>query len=102
MGIGGLAGVEKLRKEQPSCAGNPTFAAGLSLGEYTALCVAGVFSFEDGLRLVKLRGEAMQKASESCQQAMVSVAGLDERILKELCVQAATAESGGICQIANS
>jgi [acyl-carrier-protein] S-malonyltransferase len=48
MFIGGLAGVEKLREEKPSCADNPAFVAGLSLGEYTALCVAGVLTFEDG------------------------------------------------------
>ena len=41
--------------------------AGLSLGEYTALWWAGVLSFEEGLRLVRLRGEAMQDASEACE-----------------------------------
>ena len=41
------------------------FTAGLSLGEYTALWCAGSISFEDGLRLVRLRGEAMQSASEA-------------------------------------
>merc|ERR1719272_2218830 len=78
MFIGGLAGVEKLRKEKPECASNPTFVAGLSLGEYTALCAAGVFSFEDGLKLVKLRGEAMQEAAAIGDQLMLSVAGLDK------------------------
>merc|ERR1712083_299062 len=78
MFIGGLASVEKLRKEKPSCVANPTYVAGLSLGEYTALCVAGVFSFEDGLKLVKLRGEAMQEAATSgTKQLMLSVAGLE-------------------------
>ncbi|KAK2414248.1 malonyl CoA-acyl carrier protein transacylase [Trifolium repens] len=49
----------------------------LSLGEYTALAFAGAFSFEDGLKLVKLRGEAMQDASDAVKSAMVSVVGLD-------------------------
>merc|ERR1719487_2532568 len=63
MFVGGLAGLAKLRKDKPECADNPTFVAGLSLGEYTALCMAGVLTFEDGLKLVKLRGEAMQEAA---------------------------------------
>merc|ERR1719436_1869365 len=76
--------------------------AGLSLGEYTALCAAGVFSFEDGLRLVKLRGEAMQEAAQRTEQGMLSVAGLDKAKLEPLCKTAAS-ENGpnGVCQIAN-
>merc|ERR1719389_224068 len=74
MYIGGLAGLAKLRKEKPECAENPTFVAGLSLGEYPALCAAGVFTFEDGLELVKLRGEAMNEAAGESPQAMLSVA----------------------------
>merc|ERR1712217_307298 len=77
--------------------------AGLSLGEYTALCAAGVLSFEDGLKLVKLRGEAMQAAAEMSKQLMLSVAGLEEAKLTELCASAAQQEGeGGVCQIANS
>lgn len=51
--------------------------AGLSLGEYTALAFAGAMSFEDGLRLVKTRGEAMQAAAEMAKSGMCSVIGLD-------------------------
>eukprot|EP00252_Welwitschia_mirabilis_P014822 TRINITY_DN32863_c0_g1_i1.p1 TRINITY_DN32863_c0_g1~~TRINITY_DN32863_c0_g1_i1.p1 ORF type:complete len:400 (-),score=81.09 TRINITY_DN32863_c0_g1_i1:200-1399(-) len=58
---------------------------GLSLGEYTALAFAGAFSFEDGLRLVKLRGEAMQEAADAAQSAMVSVVGLDLEKVQLLC-----------------
>merc|ERR1711988_1794031 len=76
--------------------------AGLSLGEYTALCTAGVFSFEDGLKLVKLRGEAMNEAASMSKQAMLSVAGLEKPKLEELCKEAKTAEGGSaVCQIAN-
>lgn len=60
-------------------------ACGLSLGEYTALAFADSFSFEDGLKLVKLRGEAMQEASDAAQSAMVSVIGLDAKKVQMLC-----------------
>lgn len=105
MFIGGLAGVEKLRIEKPECAGNPTFVAGLSLGEYTALCAAGVFSFEDGLKLVKLRGEAMQEAATSgtSKQKMLSVTGLDNEKLRELCAEAKEEEGpGAVASVANA
>ncbi|XP_042512457.1 malonyl CoA-acyl carrier protein transacylase isoform X2 [Macadamia integrifolia] len=58
---------------------------GLSLGEYTALAFAGAFGFEDGLKLVKLRGEAMQEAADAAQSAMVSVIGLDSEKVQLLC-----------------
>jgi [acyl-carrier-protein] S-malonyltransferase len=104
MFIGGLAGVEKLRKDKPECAANPTFVAGLSLGEYTALCAAGVFSFEDGLKLVKLRGEAMQEAATTQgKQLMLSVAGLDRKTLDNLCEEARKEEGpDATCQVANA
>jgi len=102
MFIGGLAGLEKLRGEREEAVTRCAVMAGLSLGEYTALCAAGVFSFEDGLRLVKLRGEAMQEAAEMREQGMVSVAGLDKEQLQQLCATAAKDEGpDGICQIAN-
>ncbi|GAB4860252.1 hypothetical protein Ancab_011732 [Ancistrocladus abbreviatus] len=66
---------------------------GLSLGEYTALAYAGAFSFEDGLKLVKLRGEAMQEASAAAKSAMASVIGLDSANVQKLC-DAANEEVG--------
>jgi [acyl-carrier-protein] S-malonyltransferase len=100
--IGGLAGVAKLRNAQSEAAERPQCVAGLSLGEYTALCVAGVLTFEDGLRLVKLRGEAMQEAAEASKQAMISVAGLDKPTLEKACEEARKKEgSGAVCQVAN-
>jgi len=100
--IGGLAGIEKLRADKPEAVERCAFMAGLSLGEYTALCAAGVVSFEDGLRLVKLRGEAMHEAAEVGDQAMLSVAGLEKKVLEPMCKKVVASQgSGAICQISN-
>ena len=64
-------------------------AAGLSLGEYTALHLAGVFSFEDGLRLVARRGELMQQAAEASDGGMIALIGANEQQAEELCRNAA-------------
>lgn len=102
MYIAGLAGLEKLKVEKPAEATRFTATAGLSLGEYTALCAAKVFSFEDGLRLVKIRGEAMEEAAKVGKQAMLSVAGLEKPKLENLCQEAAKTEgTNAICLIAN-
>jgi len=74
------------------------FVAGLSLGEYTALWCADALDFVDGLRLVRLRGEAMQAASSAIPSSMVSLMGAGEAEARAL---AAHAASAGICQVAN-
>lgn len=63
------------------------------------MCAAGVFTFEDGLELVKVRGSAMAEAAKSRPQAMVSVAGLDQQTLERLCKEQSL--GGEVCQIAN-
>jgi len=63
----------------------PAFAAGLSLGEYTALYAAGAMDFETGVKLVAKRGELMQQAATATPSGMVSVMGLDEAQAVELC-----------------
>jgi len=75
-------------------------AMGLSLGEYSALCFAGAFSFEDGVRLTKARGEAMQAASDACRTGMVAVVGLDVATVEKICAEA-SAKSGLPVSIAN-
>lgn len=64
-------------------------AAGLSLGEYTALHLAGAFSFADGLRLVAQRGRFMQDAAESSRGSMVALIGADENQANDLCERVA-------------
>lgn len=68
---------------------NPDVTAGLSLGEYTALYAAGLVSFEDGVKLVHKRGTAMQEAADATDGGMVSIIGLDEEKVYELCDEAA-------------
>lgn len=72
--------------------------AGLSLGEYSALWCAGALGLEDALRLVRLRGEAMQDASETIPSGMTSLMGADEEKARAL---AAVGAEHGICQVAN-
>jgi len=99
MYIGGLAALEKLRVEKRDRVERCQVMAGLSLGEYTALTAAGVFDFETGLRIVKIRAEAMQAAAEASAQSMVSVAGLSQEKLSALCQECC--QSADTCQIAN-
>jgi len=70
----------------------PDITAGLSLGEYTALYAAGVMSFEEGLKLVAKRGQAMQAAADAQSGSMVSIIGLEEDKVRQLCEAAAQGE----------
>jgi [acyl-carrier-protein] S-malonyltransferase len=94
-----LAALERMKQDQPETYGAGSAAAGLSLGEYTALVFAGGLSFEDGLRLVQKRGEAMQAAADESHSGMVSVLGLDLPKVQQVC-DAARVE-GEILQVAN-
>jgi [acyl-carrier-protein] S-malonyltransferase len=73
-------------------------AAGLSLGEYSALWCAGALEFTDAVRLVRIRGEAMQQASELCPSSMTSLMGASEEQAHAL---AAVGAAHGICSVAN-
>lgn len=99
--VASMAAVEKLRKEQGEDAvAAATCAMGLSLGEYSALCFADAISFEDGVKITKARGEAMQAASDAVETGMVSVIGLNKDKVSELC-EVASEQSGEKIQIAN-
>ena len=94
-----MIALEKLKQESPdvvdSCAGT----AGLSLGEYTAIAFAGGMSFEDGLKLVQLRGQVMQAAADQSAGSMVSVLGLEREVVQEVCDEARVEDE--VLQIAN-
>lgn len=99
--VASMAAVEKLRQEEGQEAiDKATCCMGLSLGEYSALCFAGAISFEDGVKITKARGEAMQAASDAADSGMVSVIGLDKEKVGELC-KMASEKSGEKIQIAN-
>jgi [acyl-carrier-protein] S-malonyltransferase len=89
--VAGLAALERLQRENADAALQCSAAAGLSLGEYTALAFAGAMTFEDGLRVVRVRGESMQAAAEATPSAMVSVLGLEPAKVEELCSKAGAA-----------
>ena len=97
--VSSMAALEKLKHESPEVYESCAAAAGLSLGEYTAIAFAGAMSFEDGLKLVQRRGQAMQEASDQTPSSMVSVLGLDREQLQKVCDQARA--EGEVLQIAN-
>ena len=76
----------------------PAYAAGLSLGEYSALHAAGVFSAAEAVSLVAFRGRAMTQAAQGLDCAMMAVLGLDVAALQSACDQAS---SLGLVEIAN-
>lgn len=96
--VASLAAWEKLKAEEPGLEADVVAAAGLSLGEYTALACAGAVSFEDGLRVVMRRGAAMQAAAQATPSGMVSILGMEIPAIEELCQKA---QSAGRIQIAN-
>ena len=86
----------------------PEMVAGHSLGEYTALVVAGAIDFDEALRLVRLRGQLMQRAGEEQKGTMAAVVGLSPTIVEEICratsaiVQPANLNSPGQIVISGS
>jgi [acyl-carrier-protein] S-malonyltransferase len=83
--VHGLALLAALREQGRLPAGEPQFALGLSLGEITAYCAAGVFDFATGLRVVAERGRLMQQACEQTTGGMAAIMGEERARVYELC-----------------
>jgi [acyl-carrier-protein] S-malonyltransferase len=82
-----IAVLQTIREIHPDLA--PAFTAGHSMGEFSALVASGSLEFDDALRLVRARGEAMQGAGLENPGGMAAVLGLDAEVVAELCEQAA-------------
>jgi len=80
-----LAALAALRTTEAGRALEPDAAAGLSLGEYTALAAAGALEFDDAVRLTHLRGRYMQEACDATDSGMVSLLGVDEAGAEKIC-----------------
>lgn len=93
-----LAALEMLRADSPDVVLACEMTAGLSLGEYTALVFAGCMTFEDGLRVVQRRGEAMQEAADATPSGMVSILMLDPEQVEDIVREAGQL---GVLEIAN-
>ncbi len=78
----------------------PSFVAGHSLGEYSALLAAGAMDFAAGLQLVRERGRLMKEAGERSPGGMAAVLGLETEVVDQICRQARK-ETGGVIQVAN-
>src|SRR5262249_25635658 len=96
--VASLAALEQLKQDSPAVADSCAAAAGLSLGEYTALVFAGVMDFETGLRVVQERGRAMQAASDATSSGMISILGMERDQVQKLCDEA---RSDQVLEIAN-
>lgn len=79
-------------------AGRVKYVAGHSLGEYSALAAAGALSLADAARLLKTRGQAMQRAVPVGQGAMAALLGVGKEVAEKLAAEAA---QGEVCQVAN-
>lgn len=93
-----VAVVRVLESQGVSLKDHAKYVAGHSLGEYSALCAAGTFSLADAARLLRTRGQAMQKAVPVGHGAMAALLGLDLDTAKAVAAEAA---QGEICAVAN-
>lgn len=94
------AALSELQSQRPELWNDVVAVAGLSLGEYTAVAAAGGLTFADGLRLVRVRGQAMQAAADAVASGMSSILGLEISKIEELCRQASCGD-GSFVQPAN-
>ena len=90
-----MAALEVLKRHPRMKEYSPKFAAGLSLGEATALCAAGAISFEEGVRFVRSRGQFMDDAATEHPGLMAAVLGAELALVEKVC-QATGAEVGNL------
>jgi [acyl-carrier-protein] S-malonyltransferase len=93
-----LAALEQLKQDNPAVVETCAATAGLSLGEYTALVFAGALDFDSGLRVVQVRGQAMQDAADASPSGMVSVLGMERDQIQKLVDEA---RGDDVLQLAN-
>jgi [acyl-carrier-protein] S-malonyltransferase len=94
-----VAALADFLEQRPEVRQDVAFVAGLSLGEYSALFAAGALGFEEGVRLVAARGDAMQQAASAIPSGMASILGLEREQVDSLCD--ASRNAGEILQVAN-
>ncbi len=88
--VSSLAALQMLKETRPELVASCAMTAGLSLGEYTALVFAEAMSFEDALRVVQRRGQAMQESADRQPSGMASLLMLDREKVQEICNEAST------------
>jgi [acyl-carrier-protein] S-malonyltransferase len=93
-----MAVIRVLESKGVRLADHAAYVAGHSLGEYSALAAAGAFTLGDAARLLKTRGQAMQKAVQVGHGAMAALLGLDVATAREVAAEAA---QGEVCDVAN-
>jgi [acyl-carrier-protein] S-malonyltransferase len=93
-----LAVIRAMEAQGFSLKGKVSYVAGHSLGEYSALASAGTLTIADAARLLRIRGNAMQKAVPVGEGAMAAILGLEQSAVEKACAEVA---QDSICQIAN-
>ncbi|MBS3650625.1 ACP S-malonyltransferase [Pseudaminobacter sp. 19-2017] len=93
-----LAVIRAMEAQGFSLKGTVSYVAGHSLGEYSALAAAGTLTIADAARLLRIRGNAMQKAVPVGEGAMAAILGLEQSSVEKACAEFA---QGSVCQIAN-
>lgn len=93
-----IAILRVMEKEAGFSVSKAAYVAGHSLGEYSALCAAGAFSLSETAKLLRLRGEAMQRAVPIGEGGMSAILGLEIPAVEAVCSEAA---QGDVCEVAN-